>query len=414
MNIGSVFKRQKHMEIERFCVMGIVIFVLLAVITVACFFSQQEQDRVTLGTQAVYTESAKGSLSGASVKVEGVWANADRTRALALIKFDDVSKMNTDAAQYSLFVTGAEPNGAQTKLQSHPSGAVYVFGSTGYMGIYLSSADGFPTQIIDVVLRVDRQLSDGGDGGGDEAVDDASFAKYEQIRLYFNPGAEDAVHAESLDVEVPDARAMYEECVVRASESEMRDTLDVDLAQMEVTLNQIAEYTERAARDGLAVPEAPVAIAGDVIQVDDEGNRTLVTEYVAPGGFNFDWRNGSIGEGYLDAIVQREGQGRTASKYLADMTAEAATGTGFELPKDTDWKTVGGIDVASLSSTSDSQYQTYQSDISLLTDAWNQYWTLKRDYQVKHLRALLDAEIAADEAAAASTVRSDAECATIY
>lgn len=413
MAFKEFIRASKHTEIERFFVLGCVVLSLLAVLTVVGFFAQQEHDRVTLGTQAVYTERAVGSLSGAAVSVEGVYANADKTRALALIKYEDAALMNTDADQYSIFVTGAQPNGEGAQLESSPAGAVYVFGSTGYVGIYLTAADGFPTQIVDVVLRADRQMADSNSDGGEEAVSDASFSKYEQVRLYFNPGAEDAVHASCLDAEVPDARAMYEECVVRAKEAELRDTLEDSLEQMEIKLNQITEYTERAERDGVAVLEAPAAIAGDVIEVDEEGNRTLVAASRVPGGFDFDWRSGSISEGYLDAIVQREGSGRSASKYLTDMTAEASNST-FELPKMEDWKTVGGTPITQLSSTSDSQYQTYQSDISLLTNAWNEYYTLKHDYQVKHLRALLDAEITADEAAAAATVRSDADCATVY
>lgn len=417
-SIQGFMERGRHREMERFSTRLSVLAALLVVILAACFLMQQDQDRTQLGTQAVYTEKMAGSLSGASANVEGVFRNADGTRAMALFKFEDVAKMNTDAAQYKMFVTGANPNGGNEVLGSHPSGAVYVFGSSGYAAVYLTASDGFPSQILDVVLRADRQLGTAGSAANSEGITDASFAKYDQMRMYFNPGAEGVVHAEALDADVLDPKALYEELVSRPQEEEVRETLDDDLEQMRIALNRIDEYTERAERDGLIVPDAPTAIAGDAVEEDEDGNLVLVSDTVVLTGFDYDWRSGSVAEGYIDDLLRKDGAGRSATQYLVDKASEASSaGTGtseFRIPTDDKWSLISGQSVTSVSGGSDAQYKTYTSDISLLTGAWEEYYQLKKDYQAKHLRELLLLEVDSESAAEGCTVRSDGDVITTY
>src|SRR5699024_12312406 len=88
--------------------------------------------------------------------------------------------------------------------------------------------------------------------------------------------------------------------------------------------------------DGLSIvpPEVPKQIAGDRVtgspaQKSQKSTLDLETSWVSPSGFDFDWRSGSVDEGYLDDLVpEDESKGSYLAKKARAATAEEGEGRG--------------------------------------------------------------------------------------
>ena len=182
----------RHKRMETFAVsFGILIFGIL-VVTIVSFGMFIQQQNNTLSSKAIYTTDFSTSKTNIPGTVVGVYASEDRTKAFILMKFDDVKSISTNANNYQVFMTGINGQKRRETLKSSPAGSVYVFGNSGYMGIYLVNNEGFPTQILDIVVRANAELVKKSDNVSSENTNDESFSNYDQFRIYANPGATDA------------------------------------------------------------------------------------------------------------------------------------------------------------------------------------------------------------------------------
>ena len=184
----------------------------------------------------------------------------------------------------------------------------------------------------------------------------------------------------------------YEECVTRDQEKTMRDKLDQDLVTINNDLTQVREYRERLETQGVVVPDDPEAIRGDVIVDEataDSADKALTYKpsYVFERGYNFDWRNGSIKQGYLASIAKNQ----DFEAFLRSKAQAVEKFSSVSVGKN-EWRMNDGTVVSDLDN-SIARNKAITQNVQLLEQAWSQYYNDKVTYQVDDLTSLLRLEI---------------------
>lgn len=402
-SFATRFKLDSHHAIERFA----VIFGVTAVTGVLFFGSSGvsafTNNQAALSSKALYTPSFVTSRTDISGNVPGIFVSEDRTRAMVLMQFEDTSEVSANAEDYQGFLTGSTTSLNQQSLNTNVDGSVYMFGSTGYMGVMLDSDEPFTPQIMNLTMRANAELvyeEDDGSTDADElAADDGSFQKFDQWRVFFNPGGSEAVVSEALSAETIDVGAVYDEVVISAKEEEIRDSLDLQLAIMQTDLNRINDATaelERTSVDSgtlrLETPVVPEQIAGDVIDGAPRIGETpstldLKTDFVMPMGYGFNWREGSVGEGYLKDLVP---EGSNYVSYLAVRSDEEPDD--FRI-NEMEWLLTDGTNLVDDYSTDNATVSPLFDIMNTLSQAYQDYFNHKEEYQVDLLTELLDLEV---------------------
>ena len=216
--LGARFKLDSHHAIERFGVFFGAIALSFVVIFSATGVSAYANNQEALSSKALYTPTFKTSKTDISGDVPGIFVNADRTRAMVLMSFKDTTKVSANAQDYRGFLTGSSRGLNQESLQTKVAGSVYVFGSTGYMGVMLDSDKPFNPQIMNLTMRANTELvyKDGGASTDKDLPADGSFQKFDQWRVFFNPGGSEATVSAALSAPQVDVGAIYNEVVVAA------------------------------------------------------------------------------------------------------------------------------------------------------------------------------------------------------
>lgn len=416
----------KHRAIERFAATFLILSVLMAGLMGTIVFRKAAADSKMLASQSMYTKSVSMSRSHVKGTVESVMVSEDRTKAFLLLKMESMNQLSASADDYMVFLTGSNEHQGYTDLKCQPSGGVYVFGTSGYMAVYLVNNEPFENQILNLVVRGIRdystELSEDGEVNVAEVPSsgDASFENFDQMQIYFNPGATDVRHAAFLDSEGIDVEAMYKEAVAEPLEEEYRQVLHQDLQEMFEYQYRMTEF-ERRLTEGvnnitLSEPDVPDSIATDVIRAYTyEGNQELEwsessngwvdadgvkydsdsyyldldTDYDFPGGFNFDWQTTTLDDGWLDDLSE----GTTIRDYLDDQQTayQQATEDGeLELNLDeVKWYQTDGDEFVVNAKSDQADVKNVSADIQSLTGLWESYFNTKLKYETEDLKNLL-------------------------
>jgi hypothetical protein len=419
---GARFKLDSHHAIERFGVFFGAIALSFVVIFSATGVSAYANNQEALSSKALYTPTFKTSKTDITGEVPGIFVNADRTRAMVLMHFKDTTKVSVNAQDYRGFLTGSSRALNQESLRSKVAGSVYVFGSTGYMGVMLDSDKPFNPQIMNLTMRANTELvyKEGGASPDKDLPADGSFAKFDQWRVFFNPGGSEATVSEALSAPKLDVGAIFNEVVVSAQEKTIRDTMDAQLALMQTDLNRINDGTaelERTTTDSgrlrLLAPKVPRQIAGDVVEGkagigETASTLKLKTDVVLPMGYGFDWRGGSVMAGYLKDLVP-DSAGYVS--YLAKRSKEAKDEFRINEMK---WTLNDGTDLKSDYSGSNTTVKPLTDVMNKLSQAYQDYYKNKTTYQVDQYQQLIDLEVSLRNVESNSTVNSTDEAMVSY
>lgn len=393
----------KHHRIERFGVMAIVCAVILGICTGSIAVKHHKDTHQMLSNQAVYTTDFTMSRSGTTGHVVDVFVNQSKTNALVLLKFDDMSRMSIDANNYYIFLRGCTNDGKPLPLEYNPSCALYVFGTTGYVGLQMVDKSGFPNQITYMTMRNDKELTTAQEINPDELTN-AQYAELDLCDIFFNVGANDATVVSCLDNDVVTVRDMYEECVARSREAQIKARLEQDLADMRIDLALISEYSQRLTNLDIALNSPYPVIAGDYIVNKDgvavgsmdytaqladytEGEHLrLISSSVCSGGVDFDWYNGSVHEGYINGL---KGD-MTPQEYVNSLMSHQEGESGDDTTTQSDWyfKSSGAKFVFAQGQFTQAA-SDIQNAITGLEGAWNSYYTHKLAYETVDLIELL-------------------------
>jgi hypothetical protein len=420
--LGARFKLDSHHAIERFGVFFGLIVLSFVVIFASTGFSAAANNQAALSSKALYTPTFKTSKTSNSGDVSGVFVNAGRTRAMVLMHFKDTTKVSVNAQDYRGFLTGSSLGLSQEGLQTKVSGSVYVFGSTGYMGVMLDSDRPFGQQIMNLTMRASSELVYNKDGSSadKDVLGDGSFQKYDQWRVFFNPGASEATVSPALGQPTVDVGAIFNEVVVAAQEKTIRDTMDSQLALMQTDLNRINDATaelERTTADSgrlhLVAPDVPKQIAGDVIEGKAAIGSTpstlkLRTGYTLPTGYSFDWRSGSVMDGYLKGLVP------DGSSYVAYLAKRAKEPRDDFRVNEIKWMLSDGTNLMTDYSGSNTTVKPLTDIMNKLSAAYQDYYKDKSTYQVDQYKQLLDLEVSLRNVEANHTVNGDKQALLTY
>lgn len=403
MGIMDKLKLGKHYRMERFSMMFCSMLVGLFIVTGFCLTMHVNQQDNALVERALYSAKFELSRTGATGTVEDVYTSKDKTKTLLLLHFDDTDKMSMNAKNYQMFLTGASVERNKQTLDGKPSGSIYMFGNTGYMGVYLVNKDGFGPQILDLTIRANAELSAIEESSDvDSEVEDASFAKHDQLRVYFNPGGSEAKTLDCLNgSSAPSVTDFYNEAVVKNAEATLHEQLAKELDQMRVDLMNIEEMEDRASNAGLKLPLKPEVIDGDVIDVDKDGETEVLTykpKTVLPGGYDLDWQHESVVDGFLDKLIAKtDTPNMTIDQFFAMMAREKnGDASQNQFKNDYDWETTDGTLVADLNGSNSTRYTEFTKLAQGVEQAYQTYYGHKRTYQQESLSELLVLELQAD------------------
>jgi len=430
-------KLDAHYTMERFGIATAAFALTLTLIgggTVATAITNNiEQTAQT----ALYTPRFSTSKTDLSGQVDGVYLSQDRTRSLVLMNFgaNAAQSISAEASNYQAYLTGSDTSLRQRPLASDISGEIVVFGTSGYIGVVLDSDQPFEQQILNLTLRANSELVyREGDSSSlrSDLRDDTSFQEHDQWRVFVNPGAGKATKTTAFagaDKDFLSADAYYE-LVVKPQEEVARKRLDEALARMQVDLAKIDEYTAQMATTEvggvkLVPPTVPKQIAGDKVTgtkgingpagKDDTGSKnplTLYSDWTLARGYDFDWRNGSIHDGYLDALVP---EGKTYVTFLAEKAAVAQkeSSSAFNT-SGLQWKLTDGSDLMKDYRNVDKAMKPLLEIMNNLMQAYQTYYRDKLTYQTSLLESLINLEISLKNVDSSSTVNSGGNALLTY
>lgn len=400
-----------HYKMERFGVTFGVLILCMAILLTTIGIRKKQLDEADMGNIVKYTDSFSMSLSGASGTVEKIFCNDAHTECFVLLHYNDMSNVVTDASEYKMFLTASDVNQRQHELLSNPSATIYMFGMSGYMGIYLVDYAGFPSQIMDLVVRCNKLT-----GPMPENVpvyEDKSFSNNDQFRIYFNPGAADYEPADFMNMGRMSVYEIFDAMVVKYQEQEVRDALTKSIVDMESAISLINEYSKRLSDAGIIVPPAPMQIRGDEIVTTDDGRKVLSTDYIVQGGYSFDWYHGSVKEGYIAGVLATTENETSILNYIARQRILAQEDRlNF---KNMVWLRSDGSEFKLASDTVQSEAMTnIQNNINSLQNAWSSYFELKKNYQTTQMEQLLILEQNLFDTSVNYTVNADPKLLTIW
>lgn len=407
LKIGS------HYRIERFgWIFSLLSFGMLICLGFA-WRAQMNINKIDFKSRAVYAPAFETSRTHNSGSVVGVFSNTERTKAFVLLKMKNMDELPADAKDYRMYITNDSMPGNPRKSDHKPSGSIYMFGTSGYMGLYIIDKAGFEQAIKKITVRIGKELVtvDSNKIQGD-AVDE-SFAKYDQFNIHINFGADFGDKMVQLDENSPDelvnvglkesdvlsgdkieATKIFKTLVIDPQEKDIKAVLLNDLKDMQNKKKLIAEYTERYetldidGKHGI-VPEEPMEMRGDEI-TDVKGLLYLKPSYVYPNGYDFVWQNRSIEDGYLKDVVPA---GDSALNFMIqhDKAVSETTETKQEL-----WYLSDGSLLSTYEDNGGTQYKVVSDAMNLrdqIVKFWADYIGMKKTYQITDLRSLLELEI---------------------
>ncbi|MBO5435616.1 hypothetical protein J6A31_07470 [bacterium] len=261
-DIRSKLLLDNHHKMERFCVIFVIFMVIFGILLSVCIKNDIESRQFTLTNLALYTRNAKFSKTGENVKLLKLYRNDDFSKAFILMQVGSsstghygMSNLSIDANDYTMFMTGSE--GAV--VEGNPTGGVYIFGNTGYIGAYFADSAGFKPMLYDILLRCNKQVT------GD--VVDPNL-KSNQIRFFVNFAGKDGTVANFLNMENPSLETMYAELFLNEQCENIKSSAAKLLRDMVPHMALLKEQRLRLETLGLQVPELPVSIRGDYITDD--------------------------------------------------------------------------------------------------------------------------------------------------
>lgn len=418
MKLLNKLKLDKHHSIERFGVTFLVLSMLLTGTLVSGAYSHFQKNKDILSSKVIYTEDFSTSRTNVGGSVKNIYTSSDGSKVFVLLKFKDTSAISIDPNNYKCFLTGSNSKQSQTPLESKPTIGIYSFGTTGYVGLYLINSKPFPSQILDLVVRANTEIS-GRDSSGEiveeqgfekkgveketqEATpeEETSFTKYDQFRLYLNPGGKFRTVSKVLDDDAVDAHTLYQNLVSKEEEKTIKKKLEKQTEMLDFKLKAINEYAMRFNVDTvngqkMLLPDNVSKILEDRVEEREDGEnviRTFKPKYMLPGGFEFNWQDRTINSGYLNQINPDK---LTYADFIKKKHTEESSVNNYDFTEFPAWRLEDGSnweDITRASNANNQEVAKVNVNINNLTTAVNDYIQFKKKYQIDLMRELLDLE----------------------
>lgn len=422
-----------HHRMERFVFVMTSLLVVIGLCVTVSFVKNVENNKVTLGTQALYTTKATTSLTNQQIEVLGVYSNADRTKVFVACRFDDVSTMPTDASDYRMYLSYKQVSGNKMVMDYSTSGSWYVFGSTGVMGALFVNENGFTEQVLDLTVRADKTLSDtsSSSSSSSNAQTRPSDSEYDQFDILFNPAASEVETIDSLGDDTISSSKLYYDVIGADDEATIKKKLRSDLYTMQTALDLMTEYETRLNKQGIVAGERPDGIKGDSVQGSDDtetikadGDSTEVKlpvsykttfQTLPNGAYDIEnWQTTTVLDGdYLKNLLKADDMPATTSyvNYVKAKEAAASTSSSGGSTSSLKWYYQDGTE---FKQGKDQVSASIQSDITNLTSAYSQYTSLKSTYFTTDMGSLLELETVVSQLDQVTTRNTSDTALSIY
>lgn len=389
--IQKIKQWRKHHRIELLGAIAGVIVLVLFIDFLSIFIYVKSRNRDLLENKAIYVRNFTTSLSGNTGNIAQVYVNPDRTKCVILLYFDSSENLVTDASKYQVYVKGYDIEKGQYagRTKSNPVGGYYIFGTTGYAAIYMTDANGFAKQCLECIVRCNELLTTNAKVSDEAAAErDASYAHYDQWRIIINPTGKSAKVCDFLDDF--DIVSLYQDAVIDANESTIRQKLTSDVSSLYTYMKQIEAYRNNLKSLGVKLPSLPEYVSGDSFSYDDTETVTLVykPEYMFKGGMDFDWFHYTLHDkSFMEEVKDPSMSDTQFFNSLQDYsTADRFSGQ--------QWYLADGTQIArnSSSSTQLNNLKSINENITKYEDVLQSYYNLKKQYQCTDMVSYLTLE----------------------
>ena len=397
----------KHKKIERFMVTFFTISVPLILMTGISIYNKFGLDDQMLISRAIYTTEATFSRTNETSKVVGVYTNSDKTTGMVLTKFSDGVNISSNASDYKVFTTASNLKKGKEDLTSKPAGSIYVFGTSGYIGLYFVDNGGFNSQIFKSTIRMEKEFKSVDDKKiVKEQLPGESYSQYDQADFYYNLGASEATKLTTLDNAEFSIQDFYVEAVGSKLNNDKRKEITDNLNNMSKTMLQIREMKSRLESTsvdgvGLIVPDLPKEISSD--NFSGSGDDILYsTDYVYPGGLNFNWKDIDLKKGYFKSINNKyiNPDDLSLSKFLVKLREQQSKSDAVK-KFEHQWVMSDGSkfeDFVRTIGLDNSGVESMNSNVANYTSLLDSYMEMKQAYQTKDLKDLLSLDVTFDNA----------------
>lgn len=427
--IGKSGIFDKHHKMERFGVLFIVLFSLLAAFFVAGYRTKKVAEKFVVTDKALYTTQAKWSLTGQEINIKNIYRNTDSTRVLLVLSMNEESmkEFSTNANDYKVFIVSAEDTG---KVTHDIHGTCYVFGDTGRIGILFSDPKSFEKGLAHILLRNEAQISSKPNVFLEFDEAKTSFENFNQIEIMANLGGNEAIKAASLDDVEIDVTKMYLECVVPDKYDEVKTECAAKLDELNTKSSLMFEQKRRLSSYGFSVP-FPTCLLGDKLtgkaentvdnpyaftasmlsdntsKIDTDYNSIsddtsdvmqryvanndvrLKTSFVFPGGVQFDYQKSTFDNLMINSVMVDTS---SYENWRSLKKAESEEYVGYTwFSKNVQWF-LNGTEYIAGDATYDKLGKTYDDTITEYTNCVNDVIDCKKEYQKETLYKLLDFE----------------------
>lgn len=417
-----------HNTMERFCVVFLVFAIAIGGIFVSAAHTKYQNSKITLTEQALYgTDEKTFSLTQDIVKVKGLWTNEGKTKAFILLYLSGgMDNLSTNAEDYQMFMTGVN-----SKLTSSPTGSIYVFGSTGYIGLGFTDAAGFDPAAYKITLRNLSYMSEGDQEAAIASHDgqEGSYAYHNEISIIANFAASGAQTANFYSKADYTAKDIYNELVQSELIAEKQAKCDEVMASINTSMRKANEYARRLETAGIMFDyDLPEAIYGDTISTEgttddpvyfdstymmysltgklnssdgyfdcvdtndsevfsETDHLYLSTDYVFPGGLNYNYQELTADYDLLSEIIPT---GMTYKEFVESLNDQQSL---YEVDSNAQFgdyiDTANGTTFAKDESITDVVGDTAKNDISNFEEEISNIYSKKRELQITQLRELL-------------------------
>lgn len=447
-NVKSNSFFDSHHKMERFS----ALFMALVLVLVGCYAigvkAHVDNQKVTLSERVLYTDRTAWSLTQGEVSVVDLYRDDNFTKIFILL-YMDMTDLPIDANDYEIYMTGSQG----TSIQGNPSAGIYVFADTGYMGLFFSEAAGFNSAIYDIVLRntnllrKDIEINENGN----------SFERFNQLRLFANFAGASGTVAEFLNKNDSTTEEIYTELMLKRSAETLKESLNQSLIDMNSEMANINAAISVLTSYNMNVPALPASISGDYVTTEEEqtvsnpkafnvnmvnlvdsiistnyntsisaesiedissykSSDTLyfVTDYVFPGGYQFNYQDLSLTDGVLDDLLSDYSSTTTYQDLVNMKSDEAVNYDSYATVSFGDWYSKTGNRFVYDETTATHEDTAIYNAIVKYETAVRNLHNLKKTYQTSQLPQFLKLESNAKSVSNIFSVRSDVNTVTMY
>jgi hypothetical protein len=328
----DIWLNKRHYQIYFFGIATVLLLLAFAANFASISLVYNKGVSARYAATSLFTPSVGTSLSGTPIQVMSYRVNSAKNQMFILAQYADMKDVSLNIKNYELFITNANK---KMKREDRPEenlrGQYYMFGSTGFVGIYIYTDTKFSEDYKWITVRDWNPVTTNRSPYVKYTGDDA---KYDQYHIFVNPNATgvqtiDFLENHSLDQPI-DTTDIYMQLIAESQELEIKNNIPVKFSELAEIYSHIGEYYNRLSNTyGLNMPAFPSTIEGDkpVTVEDKDAAGNVIGSHKAysfastvRGGIALDWANLSLRTGYYQSFY--ESNVLTLKEFIAGKQAE--------------------------------------------------------------------------------------------